>query len=207
MGIETKVVCLNCQQEAEFSKMIASDGAIHVITFCFNCNSIVWHNGQRYAYPKSSFTKEEIETLPIAIDYGKRNLCEYEGCNRTDVQWHHFGPQSVVPDSDDWPGAWLCRAHHATWHALITPTMNQGGMYMRVCPNCGHQINSMAVVPKFNDQPQWVFWGTEGNRWKVCDCEEQGFVHFRVRLSKGHDQHRLALIEGTRWVDTMKPKS
>jgi hypothetical protein len=47
------------------------------------------------------------------------------GCTSTNgVEWHHFGPVHLFHDeADNWPGAYLCRMHHALWHSLVTPNM------------------------------------------------------------------------------------
>ena len=64
---------------------------------------------------------------------------------------------------------------------------------MRTCPNCHAPVNSTALVEAFNAPDGWLFWGTPGQRWIVC--QSAGFIHFRVTC--GHrQQHRMAIIHG-----------
>lgn len=40
-----------------------------------------------------------------------------ERCGSTDgSQLHHWAPQAIFADANDWPQSWLCHACHRTWH-------------------------------------------------------------------------------------------
>lgn len=47
------------------------------------------------------------------------HTCSVLGCQRTDVEWHHFAPRNVFHDADNWPYMPLCVSHHRQWHRTM----------------------------------------------------------------------------------------
>lgn len=41
------------------------------------------------------------------------------------VEWHHWAPQALFEDAEDWPMAQLCRSCHTLWHQRVTPHLNR----------------------------------------------------------------------------------
>jgi hypothetical protein len=39
-------------------------------------------------------------------------------CGSPDGEKHHWAPQSLFEDADEWPIAWLCSTCHRYWHAI-----------------------------------------------------------------------------------------
>jgi hypothetical protein len=46
-------------------------------------------------------------------------VCQVRGCGRLDVEMHHFAPQNMFPDADNWPYLPLCKTHHRLWHTTM----------------------------------------------------------------------------------------
>lgn len=47
------------------------------------------------------------------------HMCGVKGCNRTDVEWHHWAPRSIFKkEADNWPVTPLCVACHKRWHDM-----------------------------------------------------------------------------------------
>lgn len=65
----------------------------------------------------------------------------------------------------------------------------------RTCPECGATITAQAIVDGFGQPAGWEFYGTEGNRWRKCSGQRDGYewIHFIV-ASNGRKTHRLAWI-------------
>ena len=63
----------------------------------------------------------DVGTINSAIMY--HDGTEVPPCERCGVEgqseWHHWSPRNIFPDSDEWPGAYLCRTCHARWHAVM----------------------------------------------------------------------------------------
>lgn len=124
--------------------------------------------------------------MPIAADYTGGATCQYAGCNRQAVEWHHYAPRHLFGDAaDNWPVGPLCTIHHRAWHEALK------GRLMRRCPKCNQQADATALVAAFNDPPGWAFWGEPGARGIVCQGPD--YVHFRVTIN-GRRYHRLATI-------------
>jgi hypothetical protein len=69
-----------------------------------------------------------LDSLPVYDPSGlSSNVCEVRDCGRTDTEVNHWLPRYLAEQSglcsDDWPTSYLCREHHAQWHALVTPTV------------------------------------------------------------------------------------
>ena len=175
--------CIHCGGPAEARKTIMQSGAVAVSAYCPTCGkratSSPW-------IAKSRFTAAELDAMPVAANYTGGVTCQYRGCTRTAVEWHHYAPRYLFGDAaDNWPIGPLCVLHHRTWHAALR------GLLMRRCPKCNQEVESTALVAAFNDPPGWAFWGEPGARWVVCQAA--GYVHFRVQIN-GRRYHRLATI-------------
>lgn len=66
------------------------------------------------------------------------------------------------------------------------------------CPQCKAPIGVQATVAKFGEPQAWDFWGTPGERWKLCEgaMGAYRFIHFKATVN-GRFSHRLAWIQAT----------
>lgn len=74
------------------------------------------------------------------------------------------------------------------------------------CLLCGQPVQLKALVPAFLDEPDWIFWGSPGCRFIVC--QSPTFVHFKVlgqNGSAGQVSHRLALIDPNAYLSYNEP--
>lgn len=48
------------------------------------------------------------------------DVCCYDGCGSTEIEWHHFAPCNVFgEEADRFPVQPLCREHHQHWHRTM----------------------------------------------------------------------------------------
>lgn len=65
-----------------------------------------------------------LERLPIlptryASQVGRHTCC-YDGCDSTEIEWHHFAPRNTFGiESERFPIHPLCREHHRYWHQTM----------------------------------------------------------------------------------------
>ena len=52
----------------------------------------------------------------LPLSNSARIECEVRGCAELGVEIHHWAPQSIFEDSEDWPFSPLCLKHHRKWH-------------------------------------------------------------------------------------------
>lgn len=108
--------CFRCGgTRIEFRKTIMQNGQTSIGAYCLQCNRLAT---KETCIPKRRFTDGQIANMAIEHDYSQHdNVCCVKGCNRHDVEWHHFAPRSLFSqEADDWPGGWLCAKHHREWH-------------------------------------------------------------------------------------------
>ena len=103
----------NCQcHDRQFivGAVFFGNGAEHYKLCCWTCG-----RPGRAWLSKKSLTDQEMKTAPIIENNVEQIACER--CERyVGVEYHHWAPQSIFRDSDDWPGAWLCCDCHKEWH-------------------------------------------------------------------------------------------
>lgn len=54
----------------------------------------------------------------LTADYTRTNQ-PCARCHSTLTEYHHWAPQAIFQDADDWPGSWLCKACHTLWHTAM----------------------------------------------------------------------------------------
>ena len=204
-GSRIAMKCDYCKCETvEYRRALAQNGGRHVLAWCIDCERPAWR-GQPFV-SAAQFTPEQIEAMPVAMDYRNGELCcAVKGCDRSDVELHHYAPRALFDEEcEEWPTGYLCTVHHDDWHkrtqtgkyglrsiAAIAQTVAEQ-LVIR-CPACRQPLAGTAIVDALNDPPGWSFWGNEGARWIVCQAA--GYVHFRVDVGRGQMQHRLAIIK------------
>jgi transcription elongation factor Elf1 len=98
-------------------------------TFCRTCSACgryapdggaVWV-GRDAVY--SHLSQPEIDGLPvIRPDYSLR--CAV--CGARGVEEHHWAPQAMFDNPNEWPRDYLCKKHHDEWHLKVTPQLVGG---------------------------------------------------------------------------------
>lgn len=84
-----------------------ANGAYGIRHQCAQCGRLSAYFTHRRDY--------EPWSLPLVDDYvGSSPPCER--CRDPRSEWHHWAPQSIFDDSEEWPGSWLCPVCHAEWH-------------------------------------------------------------------------------------------
>lgn len=102
-------------------KIVMASGAFHVIDRCTTCGKNA--RGGGHFIGKKEYSDQDTDAFPVFDDYSKSNPpCEV--CQSAGTEYHHWAPRFLFGDeSPNWPGAWLCRLHHALWHKIVTPSM------------------------------------------------------------------------------------
>jgi len=59
-------------------------------------------------------TVEDVPILPSSSDVPVCEVCGKEG-----AELHHYAPQHLFDNADDWPTGYLCLEHHREWHQKI----------------------------------------------------------------------------------------
>ena len=79
-------------------------------------------NGCRYKSSPipNSGAESLLGKLPIIeprYSSAPEHICGYQGCQSTEVEWHHYAPYNTFGrEADNYPCLPLCRAHHRYWH-------------------------------------------------------------------------------------------
>lgn len=124
-----KPKCEHCDSDAhvEPGQLIINSGAIQVRWWCFDHWGPPTRAAGSYNLPHSALAGlgyVSVGDLQV-IDDRRENPCEV--CGELGTEWHHWAPGSLAYLFGDnwaqWPGAYLCRKHHAMWHDIVTPTM------------------------------------------------------------------------------------
>ena len=119
-GVYRRSLCTRCSTftDVYLRRKINSDGSEMVFEVC-----IVGGKPHRLEARTSHLSRAEvirkgirISDIPLIANEAKIE-CQVVGCDEPGVQWHHWAPRSIWGEqADDWPGALLCRTHHAEWH-------------------------------------------------------------------------------------------
>ncbi len=106
--------CPRCSVKCVIYGQINSSGSKVVVERCPKCRC---NPDQKRAFlPKADY---EWDSLPLFEDYSKAAApCAVRGCKNVGTEYHHFAPQHLFDDANDWPTAYLCHDHHAKWHEL-----------------------------------------------------------------------------------------
>ena len=63
---------------------------------------------------KNGYKIENIPLLPVDEDTPHCEICGQQG-----AELHHYAPQHLFDNADDWPKGYLCVKHHREWHDKI----------------------------------------------------------------------------------------
>ena len=116
--------CHKCGKftEATVVMQIISSGATFFHWWCTQCQR---HHG-RGEWVKKEWVLNSlppgatIEDIPLSrFSCGER--CAK--CGRRGTEKHHWAPQALFSNADDWPMDFLCKKCHDEWHEIINPKM------------------------------------------------------------------------------------
>jgi len=107
--------CKNCKDvECKIYKQYNRSGSVVVVERCPSCRRNP--NPQRAFLPKKEYN---LDDLPLFEDYTEdAHGCEVNGCTNRGSEYHHFAPEHLFEDFNDWPTGWLCMEHHDLWHKI-----------------------------------------------------------------------------------------
>lgn len=99
--------CSRCRYSCTHPILVAgyifrADGSPMAWSRCFACGRLV------KGLPRGS------EIYDVLLRDNTTTRCER--CGRVGSQSHHWAPQAIFADANDWPLAWLCARCHRTWH-------------------------------------------------------------------------------------------
>lgn len=143
-GMLQRPTCPDCSgiKTVKLRRMIATNGAEHVVWWCTSCQRYVKDNMKRLFLPGKLVTEfinywhavsvqpnlpKSIAELPLLKEQMPGEPCAI--CGFTETEYNHFMPQAFKEDADiaaEWEqwdklGAWLCDYHHRLWHGKIAP--------------------------------------------------------------------------------------
>ncbi len=104
--------CWRCKRECEHETVVngyiyRNDGSQMAYARCFDCGRMV------KALPRGSTVHD------VCLRDNRRlwapSPCEHCGSDEG-AQRHHWAPQAIFADAEDWPTGWLCRPCHTMWH-------------------------------------------------------------------------------------------
>ena len=106
---------------------IASGATVYPI-YCGNCKEVFAQYVKKqvaYAYAMRTGPMEFVKTKTNLYMERKNITINCEVCGANGGELHHWAPQYLFEDADNWPKSYLCRACHRKWHDLVTPNMIQ----------------------------------------------------------------------------------
>lgn len=118
--------CKQCQRETQFvlHQQIFVSGSINFLWVCSFCETRNPGRGNKFFIPhdtiKKHLTQEQIDALPKLLP---DLMVRCARCGHRECELHHWAPQHLFDDSEDWPKDYLCRDCHDLWHKVVTPNM------------------------------------------------------------------------------------
>ncbi len=103
------------QHDEETVRIVAANGADQIFNRCKTC-----YQRTTEFLPHNQY--DDIETIPIIVDYRTDQPCARCGQQRHGVELHHWAPKAIFDKPEEWPTDYLCVACHNEWHQTMTPT-------------------------------------------------------------------------------------
>lgn len=132
-SMPTARTCVQCgSNKTQRVKNRIGNGGYQVFDLCLACGENA--RGHAVYLPHSKVGK--LDLIPVHKDYAVQNQpCEVCG-KREGTELHHFAPRHIFEDAEQWPQAYLCKAHHDEWHIRMAAHFAEG--------TC-HYCNGLAV--------------------------------------------------------------
>lgn len=121
--------CKRCNNKlnVRLRRQINGNGSTVFCWYCVSCDHVA---DNQSPWIKKSIVEQwvkvgklpSIEVVPIVNDYRENHACIV--CGAIGGEYHHWLPQCfahLVDDHSKWPGEYLCKSCHDTWHEIVTP--------------------------------------------------------------------------------------
>lgn len=105
---------------------IASGATVYPV-YCTECGEVFPKYIQKriaQEYARENGPLEYVETRTTKYMQKRQQQIKCEVCDENEGELHHWAPQYLFPDAENWPKSYLCRACHKKWHDLVTPNMS-----------------------------------------------------------------------------------
>jgi protein-arginine kinase activator protein McsA len=121
--------CKNCGSE-KLKIGIANtvSGSTVYPVYCIDCNTVSNHYIKKQIaldYAIQNGPLEYVKTRTQEYYAKKQEQIKCEVCDKLEGELHHWAPQYLFLDAEQWPTSYLCRACHKRWHDLVTPNMSK----------------------------------------------------------------------------------
>jgi len=115
--------CVQCKVDTLFllHRQLFMNGSDHFLWVCSVCNRKNPDNKSLYIAREkieAHLSAADIDNLPIIMP-DLFNRCAVCGSRGTEL--HHWMPQALSPDANNWPKDYLCKQCHDKWHQIVTP--------------------------------------------------------------------------------------
>ena len=96
--------------------------------YCVDCGNVSTQYVKKQfaiAYANSNGPLEYVQTSTARWMNENQKQIKCEVCDANEGELHHWAPQYLFEDAEQWPKSYLCRSCHKRWHDLVTPDMSQ----------------------------------------------------------------------------------
>lgn len=115
-AVDLMDVCA-CGELTHFvQRLIARNGSVQLRGRCARCDAVHPRALSQDDWHPSEFPLIEDRTISSVP-------CERCG-ERGGTEEHHWAPEHLFDDFDEWPTSFLCRPCHTYWHRIVTPNMS-----------------------------------------------------------------------------------
>lgn len=108
--------CSTCRRTPDLARTITASGVSHVYLFCWSCGkktgTATW-NIPHIDLKRSGYSIDKIKIARV----NHRPICER--CGHIGAELHHWAPQAIFRNSDNWPTGYLCVSCHRDWHKTM----------------------------------------------------------------------------------------
>lgn len=118
--------CETCGKPTRFllHQQLFANGSNHFVWVCSVCDVRNPSRDKTFFIPHSIIqkylTSDQIAALPVLLpDFANRCV----RCGRRECELHHWAPEHLFDDFNDWPKDFLCPDCHNLWHSVVTPEM------------------------------------------------------------------------------------
>lgn len=128
-------VCARCGSDNIMRvKCKNGNGAWRVQDYCKDCE----RNAIRPGFWIPLLRAGDVDDLPILRD----DTIDMPPCERCGghkgVELHHWAPQHIFNDAENWPTSWLCKECHDEWHDTM-------GEHPYICKPCLQRYNHVEI--------------------------------------------------------------
>ena len=133
--------CNKCGENTKFvvAMQIIRSGASFFLWWCTQCQKP--HQAGQWIEKEwvinSMPEGATLEDIPLA-KFACGDRCAK--CGSRGTEKHHWAPQALFKNADEWPTDYLCKACHDKWHEIINPKMIKWAL--KQIPQSTHHANT-----------------------------------------------------------------